>query len=544
MERKLLIATISYILGIIIGVYLSKSIPLFIVLGFILFIYIVIANRKYKITIFICVCIFTVSSMLVNRQNIQYENKYLKFDEKKINITGTIISDPVEKTNKKNFIIEVEHINGNKEYKGDLLLISFSGNNKILYGNKVFVIGEYKEPQGRRNYKGFNYKDYLKTKKIYGKVISKEIKIIKELNVNIFSLYINNIRKKIKENITKLLPGEVKNITLAMLIGETEDISKETKEDFKNSNLAHMLAISGTHTTYVIIMVGGILNKKIIGIKKQKILTIVMIIIFMNLTGNTPSVLRAGIICIINIMARLLHRESDVPTTIAIVALITLLYNPFNLFSMSMILSYAGSLSIIVFSKMLEKKEKTKNKVINYLKANVIISISANIFIIPIMAYNFNTISTTFFISNLLASPLLGISIILGIATIIISFVSIKIAYLPAALLNISIQIIIKIAHFFSDIPFSKITIIKPSLISIIIYYFICVLISYCFYTKKRISKKIIIIITICVLVVESIIIFPLNSDFKIYFIDVGQGDSTLIKTYTGKTILIDGGRK
>ena len=242
-------------------------------------------------------------------------------------------------------------------------------------------------------------------------------------------------------------------------------------------------------------------------------------------------------------LADLFYREQDIITSLSIATIITLIDNPFNLFSASMQLSYAGSLSIIIFNKIfMEKEDNIKNKIIKYIKASALVSISANIFIIPIMAYNFNTISLTFVFSNLVASPVLCATIIIGLITIIFSFLSINIAYLLGNILNVLLLILIKISNFFSKISLSSITVVTPSIVNIIMYYIICSLVIYFHYTKKKISKKAIVIITIVIIITEMAIIVPIDNCLKIHFIDVNQGDSTLIITNRNKKILIDSG--
>lgn len=526
MKRPLLIAAIAYINGILIGVYLSKSIPLFIVLAILI---IFIKKNTYRNAICMYLIVMCISSIYVYNKNLNYESKYKKYDNKNISIEGTIISDIEEKEYNYTFTIRT---------KDDYFLVNLKKNKEEIsleYGDKLQISGEYQEPNKARNYKGFDYKNYLKINKIYGIIrvdLYTNIIIKHQKNLSNFKLLIHKIREKLKQNIQELLTKETYALGIGILIGDNSRINEKIVEDFKNSNLSHMLAVSGAHINYVVLTVSILFTKKRAGIKAQRVVTIMMMLFFMELTQMTSSVVRAGISCIIYMLASLLYRKADVINAMAISTLLILLNNPFKLFDIGFQLSYAGTLGIILFCKLINIP--IKNKLLKYLKDSIIISISANIFIIPIMMYQFNTISLTFILSNLLAGPLLGISIILEIIVLLISFMSINIAAIPAKVLNILLILIINIANWFSNIEISKIYVITPQIISIVAYYLICAAII-----LKQKNRKIIVIIMLTVLIIN---LFPTPKKLRINFIDVGQGDSTLIRTETNKVILIDSG--
>lgn len=529
MKRPLLIAAIAYINGILIGVYLSKSIPLFVILSIIVSLITSFKKNTYRNAICMYLIVMCISSIYVYNKNLNYESKYKKYDNKNISIEGTIISDIEEKEYNYTFTIRT---------KDDYFLVNLKKNKEevnLEYGNKLQILGEYQEPNKARNYQGFDYKNYLKTNKIYGiiRVDSYANIIIKQQkNLSNFKLFIHKIREKLKRNIQELLTEKTYALGIGILIGDNSRIDEKIVEDFKNSNLSHMLAVSGAHINYVVLTVSILFTKKRAGIKAQRVVTIMMMLFFMELTQMTPSVVRAGISCIIYMLASLLYRKADVINAMAISTLVILLNNPFSLFNIGFQLSYAGTLGIILFCKWIDIP--IKNKLLKYLKDSIIISLSANIFIIPIMMYQFNTISLTFILSNLLAGPLLGISIILEIIVLLISFMSINIAAIPAKVLNILLILIINIANWFSNIEISKIYVITPKIISIVAYYLICAAII-----LKQKNRKIIVIIMLTVLIIN---LFPTPKKLRINFIDVGQGDSTLIRTETNKVILIDSG--
>ena len=569
MKRPLFIVTLGAISGIIVGMYLPKIIPityLYIVIILLIKVYELKSKKiknilcKFIITNMDIILLYSITlcilSTLIYNENQNYNNKYKKYDNQEINIKGIIISDIKEKEYKYVFKVKVESINGVKKYKDDYVLINLKKTSliKAKYGEKIILKGTYEEPSKARNYKGFDYKNYLKTEKIYGIVNSENIKkIIEKDNVSFIDLINNWSIKKLQENLQKLLPNKTAPLAMGVLLGYVDYIDDEITTDFKDSNLTHMLAISGENTAYVILILNVLLNKKIFGNKGQKLITIIVMVIFMKITGMTLSVIRAGITCIIYMLASLVYRKADVINTISIACLLTLLENPFSIFNAGMQLSYAGTISIILFYDILDKKIKTKNKILKYILESMALSFSANIFIIPIMAYQFNTVSLTFLFSNLLASPVIGIATIAGVITSIVSFFSIKIAKLPAIILNISLQLVIKIAKFFADISISKIVVTTPSIYVIIFIYLLEIVSLYLYklpkeklyYIKNKYKKiffKGISLVLISVIIIQFCTIVPQKNRLIIHFIDVGQGDSCLLETPAGMKMLIDSG--
>ena len=121
----------------------------------------------------------------------------------------------------------------------------------------------------------------------------------------------------------------------------------------------------------------------------------------MNLTGNTGSVVRSGIMASLGIIASIIHRKSDIWNNMAIAMLIQIILNPYIIFDVGVQLSYGGVIGIVAFNKVVTNSiEQLSNKINNYIKESISVTISANIVIIPIMMYTFNTISFSFVISN------------------------------------------------------------------------------------------------------------------------------------------------
>lgn len=481
-----------------------------------------ITKNKKIIVILICL-IISIGYVSI------LENKYSKISDMPIKEMVTIISDIQEKEYKK--VCTAKIVRNNKKI---LINIKMSQDiPSIKYGDSLYIEGEFKKPEEARNYKGYNYKQYLKTKKIIGTVELEKAKILKSSNGS----FIHNIQKYIKDTINGTLTDEEGNLLLAILLGDKDKLSEDIQESFKTSNLSHMLAVSGAHVSYIILGLTYVLQNSIIGKKNGKIVCIFFLLVFMAITNFTPSVTRACIMAVLTLFSGIVYRKSDVYTNISVAALITLIFNPYSLLDLGFQLSYGGTIGIIIFIKRIQEK-KSNSKVVNYIKQMALVSIYANIIIIPIMMYHFNTVSLTFIISNIMASPILGIIVINGFLFIITSITVKPLTRLIAIFIKPILSILIKISQICSKLPFSNILVVTPYMFNVISYYAI---ILYCIKSKKNNKCKIIICLLIVLILINFIIyIFP--QKLRIFFIDVGQGDSTLIITPDKKTVLVDGG--
>ena len=316
-----------------------------------------------------------------------------------------------------------------------------------------------------------------------------------------------------------------------------------------------MLAVSGSHITYIISAFSILMEKK--NKRITKILTIIFLIFFMALTGFTASVVRASIMGILILTSGLVHRKSDTINNLGISSLIILICNPYTIIDAGFWLSFAGTMGIILLEEPInsyfQKFKICKIKSISWIINSFTITFAANIIIIPIMAYMFSTFSMTFWISNILAAPVMEFVTIYGFLIYFISIFLLPLAKFLGIILNFSLNSLIKIAEITSLIPGSSIYIKTPYLLECIIYYLILFLI----FNWKRIKEKLennkilekikknsykYISIILISIILTNTISNKIFQEIKIYFVDVGQGDSTLIQTIEGKNILIDGG--
>ena len=478
-----------------------------------------------------------------------YEKTYNTL-EKEGNYEGIIVNEKGENEHSYEYIIKLQSKNKKLNNKRFILKTKKKGK-KLSFGDKIKFTGEYVKPTGRRNYQGFDYSLYLKTQKLYGTFEGSSYIVLSTSCCSYVEKIVNNFKEKTKKALRDNLDEDLAELCIGILIGDRNNLDEKIEEDFKKSNLTHMLAVSGSHFVYIIICI-KYLEKVIKWRNFNKVLTIIIIVLFMNLTGNTASVVRSGIMAIMLIVAKFFHRKSDVWTNMAISAVLALVYNPYTLFDIGFELSYGGVIGIVVFydkvkdtlGKIIIKMHK-ESKMLQYILEGTSVTISANLVIIPIMIYNFNTISFSFIVSNLLAGGLLGIIVILGFLLVFLSLMLGQTLSIFFYILNFLLKALTKIAEVCSKLPFSYIYVPTPKILGILIFY------SYLFFIinrdrlRVRIFNTLKVRIAILILIIIFNLGYPILSSkrigLEINFIDVGQGDCTLIRA-NGKSILVDAG--
>lgn len=577
MKRPIFTITLGFIIGLNGGLYFN-IVPF--VFGVIICSLIVLKNLNFKTnsnfirivkifiknkTVLIMVISAFISSVYIIGYNTKYERVYRQFSSGEV--IATVVSNKEDSKYKSSYKIKLETFNNQKCTDMYFILrVPKVKQINIKYGDKIKFKGEYSAPEIARNYRGFNYRQYLKTQKIYGIFEANKVDVVKENNLSTIEIFSNYIKKRIITTSNQILPKETKELFLGIMIGYDNELQEDIKESFNKSNLTHLLAVSGAHVAYIIVGLTYILSKLKLRKKIRNLLIALFLIFFMYITEFSSSIVRATIMGILALIPTLIYRKQDIKNTISFSLIIILIDNPYKILDVGLILSYFSTIGIILCSKIkMEKKENTeiKYKVYSYIKDLLVITLFANIFVLPIMIYNFNTISLTFLISNLIAGIIIGPITIGGFILICASFINIKLSYILAIPYNLLLKGLIISTNIVSEIPFSQIFISTPNVSFIIIYYLILFLIfSYIvfekYYSNRYIFKKIqkcinyikqflkenikLIIILILFIFIISFILNLFPKDIRIHFVDVGQGDSTLVISPTNKKILIDSG--
>lgn len=531
----------------------------------------------FNLKMFFCMIIFSIiSNSIVIFQNQKYENYYK--DGEEIMIQAIVISDVREK--EYNYVYEIKILRDNNKYKNTYLYLKISkkATEKLKYGDIIEVNGNFIEVSSQRNYGGFQYKEYLKSLKIYGTIKANQLKVLSRNRFNdIFSLA-NQVSSMMKQKIDSSIEERHAAIIKGIIFGDGSDIEEEIQENFRISSISHILAVSGMHVSYLVIGMQLFL-KSIIGKRKTRFVTIAFLISYMFITGFSPSVVRASIMNILLIGGEILYRKNDSWTSIAISLFLILIYNPFLIENIGLQFSYIGTMGIMILHKSIFKflknikiknrkwKYKFNRKVIFFIskiKEILAVTLSAQLAIFPIMIYHFNLLGVYFLISNLLVSVIIGPIIILSTIFIVFSFIFNPISKVICIVLKFFIQMLIIITNL-AELPFSKLYLPTPKIWMILLYYILIIIFNFIYHiydslklnhtqirvknlialakyniflNKKKYRLRIMIIIII--LLFSFFQCIPKN--LEINFVDVGQGDSTFIVTPRNKTILIDGG--
>jgi competence protein ComEC len=504
--------------------------------------------------------IFIFGLFIAKQREIKIEsplNDYQK--EKNTKLYAQVIDVELERSFEIVFTASIDSIFiDNKIFAlNDLLICKFRGDSlqrKYLYnnlnsGNKIFLTGTYQKGRERRNPGEFDYDKYLKSNGITGLFISYQTDSINILSnqKDYFKALLHSVRKGIDNVIHDLHTPQTAGLLRGLILADRSEIDYETKTEFINSGVVHILAVSGLHVGYVLVIFIFIFGR--FGIYLRSILTIIGLLAFMFLTGVPPSVFRATLMAVVIIIAFLSNRSTNIINSISIAAFIILMINPNEIFNPGFQLSFSAVLAIGMlypyFQKMIFKLH-LKHKLVEYILLFFGVSLSAQIGTLPFTLAYFSKLSIIALFANLLVIPAVGVIIGIAFITIFIGSFTYGLAIYFAAANDLFSGWMIAFIKYTGSLDFSFLWIRNYSLYDAIIFYAGLILILF---TLNNTSKSFLKISLVLILII-SIFVYSRFDDkellaennLSVFMVDVGQGDAFLLKFPNGKTALIDAG--
>ena len=197
--------------------------------------------------------------------------------------------------------------------------------------------------------------------------------------------------RAMKERIGALYSGDAAGFLTAILTGDRGEVSEKAYTALAEAGLSHILAVSGMHCGFLMALAGFLLPSR----KLQALLGIPLLAFYAVLTGGSPSVLRACVMLSLPLLAILVRRENDGPTSLLTALFLILLANPFAAASVSLQLSFAAMAGILWLTPKLYKGltgEKKRGRVFRFLAVTFSTSMGAMVFTMPLSAYYFGAV--------------------------------------------------------------------------------------------------------------------------------------------------------
>ena len=389
------------------------------------------------------------------------------------------------------------------------VLVNYYSDINVSYGDYIYVYGVFKKPKENVNFNLFNYKRYLLSNKINYVVTASKITVIKK-NDNVFYTLKNNLLRKI-ENANKS-----KGYILAFLYADKSLIEKDVYTKYQKIGVSHLFAVSGMHVSLISIVLLKLLNK--IKERKRYIIVSIFLSIYLFLTNFTISMVRATFQFILFFINKSFKLNIDNSNLVLLLFSILVIINPYNIYNIGFLFSFIISFTLIRCSKLIKGKF-----IIKSLKTSLISFFSS----MPVLINNFFEVNFLGIILNIIYIPFVSY-ILFPLSLVTVLFPSLD------NILYMFISYFEKITDFFSNIKFLSFSICKMNIILIIMYYIIFI---YILKRKKKLIYKIIIVIISLIFLINNGRI--VNNEVSI--LDVGQGDSSLIRL-KNKNILIDTG--
>ena len=389
------------------------------------------------------------------------------------------------------------------------ILINYCDDINISYGDYIYVKGKLIKPKDNTNFNLFNYKKYLLSNNIKYTVKASNIKILKR-NKNIFYKLKNYIFFKIKSL------DKSKKYILTFIFADKSYIDKEMYDNYQNLGISHLFAVSGMHISLVTFILLKLLEGKNEVIKY--LITFIFLMFYLFLTNYTISMVRACFQFILIFINKLFKLNIDNSNIVIFLFSVLIILNPYIIYNIGFLFSFSISFTLIKFKDMITG---------DFMIKNIKTSLLSFFVSMPILINNFFKVNFLSIILNIIYIPFVSYILFpLCLITILFPFFD--------SFTYFVINFFETITKFFSSINLLTFSITKMNIILVIIYYFIFLWIIK---SNDKIKKKIIIVFIFIVFIINNNTI--VNNE--VHFLDVGQGDSTLIRI-KNKNILIDTG--
>lgn len=407
-------------------------------------------------------------------------------------------------------------------------------------GTRLAFHGEVRLPEGAKNPGGFHYRRYLNGQGLTATVSLANPRLLHafgKATINPLIPLAYYLKTRLLSALAQRLPGSEYALAAGLVFGETGNLPASVMDYFADTGTIHILSVSGLHVGFVMAMALA-LCAPFKNPRLSFLITVPLLFFYALLTGAAPPVVRSAIMGTLYLLGNMLDRESDGLNTLALAALCILLFTPWAVLDIGFILSFSAMAGLILFTPPLSKKLSFLPDKLSAIAAG---SVAAQLATWPFSLQYFQRLALWAPLANLVIVPVAGVATLMGLIGAAFSLLVPALGSLLLTVSRLPLALLLGSARLFSSFPGASLWLPHPTGFSLVCYALL-LLCTFGTGLSLRPKHRRLLAGTMAAVLIFSFYIPRQPAHLLLTFLDVGEGDSLLIRTPEGHAILIDGG--
>lgn len=436
--------------------------------GIILVFAIAILSKYYK-TALMALFLFLFALGILRLNASLHANNYQELIGTKLEMEGYLVEDADIRSN-------IQLLTFRPKGESQNILITTTLAQEFSYGDWVVVEGKVEEV---KNFSDFDYEKYLERFNTYAVMRYPKILILKSHQLNPLKDFLLGVKKSFTQRVGGLYKEPEGSLLFGILIGAKKTLPKNVVENFNATGTSHIIAVSGFNITIIISALATLAY--VFGRRTSFYIAVFTILAFVIITGASASVVRAGIMGFLLLLAMNIGRQYSITPAIFLSAFVMLILNPKIIFwDVGFELSFSATLGIIYFMPVLNAVFENFPKMAG-VKTLILTTVSAIISTLPIILFNFGSFSVFALVVNLLILPLVPFTMLFGFLSIL-PFVGTGFAFVTTGFL----KYLLFIVEFFAKLPYSNLNI----KISLFMFWLLVLVVFAIYFTLRLVADK------------------------------------------------------
>jgi len=480
-----------------------------------------------------------------------------------VTLEGVVVGEPDEREYYTNLRVRAERLmlpDGAELDVDGLMLVKANRYPQRHYGDRVLVEGLLETPPV---FEEFSYQEYLARQGVHSLIQRARVTLLAESQANPLLYYLFAFKRHAQSTIARILPEPQAALLTGILLGVETGIPADLMDDFSATGTTHIIAISGFNMTIIAGIFAG-LAQRLFGKRRAVWVAIAGVMVYTIFVGASAAVLRAALMGILYLWGRYLGRATFAPVSLAAAAIGMTAINPYTLWDVGFLLSFAATIGLVLYTGPLERvferalaqvtSAERAQKAVGLVNEALIVTLAAQITTLPIILYYFGRLSLVTLVTNFLILPAqAGVMIWGGVATLL-GLVLLPLGQVVGWVAWVFLTFTIEMVRLTARVPFASVEVRTEGWMVFVYYALLGGLTWWTAQPRERRSElwaKLSSRLEAKVLVGAAIILLILafflwrglpDGRLHVVFLDVGQGDAIFIQTPSGRQVLVDGG--